>query len=159
MALTAHSRRARRLWTGLATVGGVGYAPVAPGTFGTVPGVLLWYLTFPYIGIWGHLALCIGLTIISVVVSQRAGEIFGEADASPIVIDEVAGVMWAFLLVPHGIVAAVAGFLLFRFFDIAKVWPASYFDKRMKNGLGVTLDDVVAGAYACILLNIGAALA
>ncbi len=146
----------RGVWTTLATFFGFGYAPVAPGTFGTIPGVLIWFLLFPYIGVFGHLALCVALTALSVVAAGRAGPIFGEPDAGAIVIDEVAGVMWAFVLVPHGIGWALAGFLVFRFFDIAKVWPASYIDRRMKNGLGVTLDDVVAGAYACVVLNLAA---
>lgn len=158
MALSYGGSLPPRFWTTLATAGGFGHAPAAPGTFGTIPGVLIWFFTFPYIGVYGHLALCVALTALSVVVSGHAGRIFGEPDAGAIVIDEVAGVMWAFLLVPHGIGWAIAGFVLFRVFDIAKVWPASYFDRTMKNGLGVTLDDVVAGVYACILLNLAAVL-
>lgn len=156
MALSYPGKAHRRFWTGLATAGGVGLVPVAPGTFGTIPGVLLWYFSFPYIGLFGHLALCVVLTIVSVIAADRAGKIFGEVDAGAIVIDEVAGVMWALVLVPHGIWWAVAGFVLFRFFDITKIWPASYFDNHVKNGLGVTLDDVVAGAYACVVLNLAA---
>jgi phosphatidylglycerophosphatase A len=146
---------ARPFWAGLATVG-FGYAPVAPGTFGTIPGVVLWYFAFPYLGLYGHLALCVALTAISAVAAHRAAPIFGEVDAGAIVIDEVAGVMWCLLFLPHGVWWAVAGFVVFRFFDITKIWPASYFDKKMKNGLGVTLDDVVAGVYGCIVLNVAA---
>lgn len=143
---------------GVATAGGFGLVPVAPGTFGTIPGVLLWYLAYPYIGFFGHLAACVLLTAVSMIAAGKAAPIFGEVDAGAIVIDEVAGVSWAFLFVPHGLWWAVAGFVLFRFFDISKIWPASFFDRRVKNGVGVTLDDVVAGAYSCLVLNVAALL-
>jgi phosphatidylglycerophosphatase A len=84
--------------------------------------------------------------------AHRAGRYWGVADASPIVIDEVAGYLLTMALVPFSWSAALAGFLLFRVFDILKPWPASAFD-RMKNGFGVVMDDLAAGVYAWAALR------
>lgn len=121
---------------------------------GTVPAVVLWYFLGPSIPWLWWIALCVVVTAIATFVAHRAGPHFGVTDASEIVIDEVAGGLWTMLLVPHGIGWAIAGFLAFRLFDITKPWPASYFDRQVKNGFGVTMDDVVAGWYACGLLHL-----
>jgi phosphatidylglycerophosphatase A len=79
--------------------------------------------------------------------AHRAGRYWGIADASPIVIDEVAGYLFTMALIPLSWQSVVAGFVFFRAFDVLKPWPASAFD-RMKNGFGVVMDDLAAGAYA-----------
>ena len=80
--------------------------------------------------------------------------IFAEKDSGKIVIDEVVGYLVTMLAVPFSWPAVVAGFFLFRFFDITKIPPARYFDRQVKNGYGVVLDDVVAGIYACAVLHL-----
>jgi len=146
------------LWKAIASVGGIGYAPVASGTFGTVPGVLLWYYLSPSLGLLSWLGLCVALTAASSVAAHYAGPAFGKTDAGEIVLDEVAGVCWGLAFAPHSWAWAIAGFFAFRLFDITKPWPASYFDKRVKNGFGVTMDDVVAGWFTAALLAVAAAL-
>lgn len=143
----------------LASFGGFGYAPIAPGTVGTLPAVVLWWLIYPLVGDLGWLAVTAGTIAVSIVAAHQAGPLFGETDARQIVIDEVAGTFVTVTLVPHEPGWAVAAFFAFRFFDIVKPPPASTFDQKVKNGLGVTMDDVVAGAYACALLHAAAALA
>ncbi len=147
-------RAAQRWIRHLAALGPFGYSPLAPGTVGTLPGVLLWVLLAPRISWPLHLAACVLVTAVSSVVAHYAGKAWGAADAGPIVIDELAGTLWTFLLVPPGLGWAAAGFLGFRLFDITKPWPARYFDRKVKNGFGVTMDDVCAGWYACAVLHL-----
>ena len=133
-------------WVLLAAWGPCGYAPVAPGTFGTLGAIPL-YLALSRVGPGGYLAATAALVAIGAVAAERAGRYWGVADASPIVIDEVAGYLVTLALVPFSWQAVAAGFVLFRIFDVLKPWPASAFD-RMKNGFGVVMDDVAAGVWA-----------
>jgi phosphatidylglycerophosphatase A len=133
-------------WVLLAAWGPCGYAPVAPGTFGTLGAIPL-YLALSRLAPGGYLAVTAALVALGAVAAQRAGRYWGVADASPIVIDEVAGYLVTLALVPFSWQAVAAGFVLFRIFDVLKPWPASAFD-RMKNGFGVVMDDVAAGVWA-----------
>jgi phosphatidylglycerophosphatase A len=133
-------------WTLLATWGPCGFAPVAPGTAGTLGAVpLAWAVArlepLPAAG------AILALFVVSVVAAGHAGRHFQVVDASQIVIDEVVGYLVTMAFVPFSWPAAAAGFLLFRVCDVLKPWPASAFD-RIKNGYGVVLDDVAAGAWA-----------
>lgn len=139
------------LWsTGL----GAGFFPVASGTFGTLVALpFAWALS--RVGPWWLWALIVTAFIaISAVCAHRAGKIFGVVDSKYIVSDEFAGLFVAVGLLPFTWQTAVAGFFLFRFFDIFKPWPASFFDRKVQNGFGVTFDDVVAGLYARGVLEV-----
>lgn len=133
-------------WTILAAWGPCGFAPVAPGTFGTLGAIpLCWALsrfTFP-----AYLAATLLLGLLAIWSAHHAARYWKVADASPIVIDEVVGYLVTMAFVPFSWPAAIGGFVLFRVFDILKPWPASAFD-RMKSGFGVTMDDVAAGVFA-----------
>ncbi|HET8542570.1 MAG TPA: phosphatidylglycerophosphatase A [Anaeromyxobacter sp.] len=133
-------------WVLLAAWGPCGYAPVAPGTFGTLGAIPL-YLVLSRAGAEAYVALTAALVVVATFAAERAGRYWGVADASPIVIDEVAGYLVTLALVPFSWQAVAAGFLLFRIFDVLKPWPASAFD-RMKNGFGVVMDDLAAGVWA-----------
>ena len=145
----------------LATWWGTGLSPRAPGTVGSVaalPFCTFWLL---YLPAWGVAGVAFVLLILGVWAAEQAGAAWGKADHGAIVIDEVLGQFLA-LAVPCYVLGASAasfhlllvGFVLFRFFDIAKPWPVSYFDKHWKSGWGVMLDDVVAG----LLAGLGAVL-
>lgn len=138
-------------WVLLAAWGPCGYAPVAPGTFGTLGAIPLYWalswLTWP-----AYLVATLALIVAGSYAAQRAGRYWGVADASPIVVDEVAGYLVTMAFVPFSWPAAVAGFLLFRIFDVLKPWPASALD-RVKNGVGVVMDDVAAGVFAWAALQ------
>ena len=123
-----------------------------------MPGVILWFFVGPLVSWPVWVAICVATTGVAIYVGHRAGPLFGVTDAREIVIDELAGTFWTLLLVPHGVGWAVAGFFAFRLFDITKPWPASYFDQQVKSGFGVTMDDVVAGWYACGLLHVAQVL-
>lgn len=132
----------------LATAGGVGYAPVAPGTFGTAVAVpLVWAASsLPQ---WGYLALCAAVTVVAIAASAGADRAFGEHDSGKVVIDEVAGYFWTMALAPRGALVPLAlGFVLFRVADILKPPPARQIDQRMGGGAGVVLDDVAAGLWS-----------
>lgn len=138
-------------WVLLAAWGPCGYAPVAPGTFGTLGAIPL-YLALSRLSAGAYLATLFAFAALAAFAAERAGRYWGVADASPIVIDEVAGYLLTLALVPFSWPAALAGFVLFRIFDILKPWPASALD-RVKNGFGVVMDDLAAGVYAWAALQ------
>jgi phosphatidylglycerophosphatase A len=130
----------------LAAWGPCGFAPLAPGTVGTLGAVpLFWALRNLPLGL--YLLTVVALIALAVFAATAAGRYWKVVDASPIVIDEVAGYLVTMAIAPWSWGTAAAGFVLFRFFDVVKPWPASYFD-RVKNGLGVVMDDVAAGVWA-----------
>ena len=136
----------------LATWFGGGLVPFAPGTAGALvalPGAyLISYFT-------GAVGLGIGVIIVfflGVWVANIHYQKSGSHDSKEVVIDEVAGQWLTLLLVPADVVFYVIGFVLFRIADIAKPWPINIIDRKINNGLGVMLDDLVAGAISAIIL-------
>lgn len=150
LALTNWSKK---LILGLATVGGVGYLPLMPGTWGSLAGVALWWL-LAGMGLCLYAAVVGGLFVISVYVAGHAESYLGQPDASAIVIDEVVGLLIALAGRPRRFWWVLGGFLLFRIMDIWKPFPVGLVNARVKGGLGVVLDDVLAGAYACGILTL-----
>ncbi len=138
----------------LSSNGGLGYAPFMPGTFGTLAGIPAFYYIAMLPGIL-QLVVTILVILLSFRICDVAGEYYGVTDDGRIVIDELAGYLVTTLFLPFTWWTAIFAFILFRIFDIVKPPPASWFDREMKNGIGVTLDDVMAGIYAAILLRIG----
>jgi phosphatidylglycerophosphatase A len=141
----------------LASGFGLGYVPLAPGTFGTMLAVpLFWAMSFqPW---WLYLLSLAALIALATWCSALAGAYWGQVDCQKIVIDEVAGYATTMFLAPFTWQYALAGFVFFRIFDITKPWPASYFDKQVHSGFGVVMDDVAAGAYACGATHLAAYL-
>jgi phosphatidylglycerophosphatase A len=125
---------------------------VASGTVGTAAAIPF-YLLIANLSTPVYIVAVAAFTVFSCWVSGRAEGIFQEKDSGRIVIDEVAGYLVAMTAVPFSWKAVVLGFLLFRFFDITKIPPARFFDRQLKNGYGVVLDDVVAGVYSCLSLH------
>lgn len=132
---------------------GTGLSPVAPGTMGTLLAVpLVWWLQHydPVV-----LYLCTALVIAtgSYICGYTADKL-GVHDHSAIVYDEVAGYLVTMLVAPTGLAWLIAGFILFRFFDIIKPWPISWFDRQVHGGAGIMLDDIIAGIFSlcCLLL-------
>ncbi len=138
-------------WVLLAAWGPCGFAPVAPGTFGTLGAIPL-YLALSRLLPGAYLSVTASLLVLGYWAAEHAGKYWGVADASPIVIDEVVGYLVTLALVPFSWQAVAAAFVLFRIFDVVKPWPASAFD-RVKNGFGVMMDDVAAGVWAWATLQ------
>jgi phosphatidylglycerophosphatase A len=133
-------------WVLLAAWGPCGYAPVAPGTFGTLGAIPL-YLALSRLSPGVYVAVTLGFAALAAFAAERAGRYWGIADASPIVVDEVAGYLLTLAFVPFSWASVAAAFVFFRIFDVLKPWPASALD-RVKNGFGVVMDDLAAGVYA-----------
>jgi phosphatidylglycerophosphatase A len=137
--------RADRVALAIATVGGAGYAPVAPGTVGSAITVAaLWLLPFSIVGL--TLFLCVVL-VVGTWAAGRAERLMGRKDPGAIVIDEVAGMTISLMLAPRNLGAYALAFLFFRIFDVIKPFPARQ-SQRITGGVGVMIDDVIAGFYA-----------
>jgi phosphatidylglycerophosphatase A len=130
---------------------GSGASPYMPGTVGTLAAVPFYLLLQP-LSINTYLLTLMVLTLISFWLCHRAGKAVGETDHSGIVLDEFIGYFITMTAAPAGGVWLLLGFILFRFFDIYKPWPIHYIDNHMPGGIGVVLDDVVAGVFAGVLL-------
>ena len=137
----------------LATGFGAGLSPFAPGTAGTVVGVLF-YIAMAGLPLLLYLSLVLMLAVIGVWVCDRAGRALGVTDHPGIVWDEIVGLLITMAATPPSWQGVVTGFALFRLFDILKPWPVAGIDRRVGGGLGVMLDDVMAGLYALACLQI-----
>ncbi len=139
------------IWKLLASFFGIGLSPVAPGTVASaVAFAILWFVPTSH---WGYWLAIIALALLGVIVSSRAEKYWGH-DPSKIVVDEVAGSMVSVLLVPRGIWLWIIAFFAFRVYDILKLPPARTAEKRLPHGWGVMVDDIIAGIYALILVQI-----
>jgi len=132
---------------------GSGFIPLAPGTWGSAVGValvwkfwgnsvfvqFLWVLLLGALGVWASGVTC---------------QYFKKQDCQYIVIDEIVGLMITMIGIPITGYELVIGFLLFRLFDVVKPVPVNWVDKKLKNGLGVMLDDVVAGIYGNLIMHL-----
>jgi phosphatidylglycerophosphatase A len=135
----------------IATALGIGYVRVAPGTFGSAVGLLLWLALPPTAAAQGiAIVLVSALGVWSGGIAERH---FSATDPAPVVIDEVLGMLVTLFLVPVGWAAAIAGFLLFRAFDVFKPYPANRLE-RLHGGVGVMADDAMAAIYAHLALRL-----
>jgi phosphatidylglycerophosphatase A len=134
----------------LATVGGLGYFPVASGTVGSLAAIPLFFWTagtqqsFPVL----TLVMFVVCTLLGCWIAGKAEEVLHEHDSHAIVLDEVLGYLAATLFLAPTWQAALVAFLIFRVFDVLKPFPAGLIDARGPGGYGVVLDDVVSGLYA-----------
>lgn len=134
----------------LATSLGVGYAPFAPGTFGSLVGLALWWLVPPEP--WSQLVAILGLFVLGSWSAGVCERHFKSTDPQPVVVDEVMGVLITLWLNPVSWRGAFAGFLLFRIFDVLKPYPANRLE-TLRGGVGVMADDAMAAVYANLALR------
>lgn len=138
-----------------ATVLGVGFSPVMPGTMGTLAAVPLAYAVMGL----GTAALWLTTAVVTAAGTWAAGRycrLTGTHDNQRIVIDEVAGYLLTLSLVPRTPGNLALAFGLFRLLDIAKPWPIRLVDRRVRGGFGVMADDLLAGAVGAVLLRLAA---
>ena len=136
---------------------GSGLSPRAPGTAGTLVAVPLAALACT-LSLGAYLALCAVLFLAGIWICGRTARSLGVHDHPSIVFDEVVGFLVTMAGAPCGVLWWVAGFVLFRCFDILKPWPVRVLDRRVHGGLGIMLDDLVAGLMALAVLQGGRAL-
>jgi phosphatidylglycerophosphatase A len=142
----------KRLGVLIATAGGAGYFPVAPGTVGSAIGVVIYLLIWPWPLALQATAILV-LSVVGIWASSIAALHFGNDDPGHVIIDEVAGQLVTLFATGAGIGGAVMGFFLFRALDIVKPWPARQFE-RLHGGLGIMADDLMAGVYGNIGLRL-----
>lgn len=138
----------------LATGFYTGNIPWAPGTFGTLPGLLLCFF-LASLPLSASILLIIALIGLATWIAGEAEKMLGEKDPGCIVIDEIVGMAVTMVAIPFTLPTVVAGFLLFRFFDVLKPPPISTIDKKVHGGVGIVLDDVIAGVFANLVLRMG----
>ena len=132
---------------------GSGLAPLAPGTFGTLMAIPL-YLMMLNLTLPIYLLLVAIVCIMGIWICDKSSKMLGVHDHSGIVWDEFAGFFITMIAAPAGWIWIISGFALFRLFDIWKPWPISWLDKKVGGGLGIMVDDIVAGIYALICLQL-----
>jgi len=137
----------------LATWGGVGLLPGAPGTWGTLAALPLWWV-LAHLGPWGYGLGTAAVILAGLWAAGPAQDYLGQADHPAIVIDEVAGLLITLAGAPLSWAAAGIGFILFRTLDILKPPPIRWFSSGESGGLEVVVDDVVAGVLARLILEI-----
>jgi phosphatidylglycerophosphatase A len=137
----------------IATVGYIGYFPVAPGTVGSAAGLLFYALVWWSQSVYVEVGLIVALFAIGVWAGTTSERYFGGIDPGPIVLDEVVGMLITLAFIPVGLSGAIAGFLLFRVFDVIKPFPAARLEK-LHGGLGVMADDAMAAVYSNLSLRL-----
>lgn len=137
----------------LASGCGLGALPRAPGTWGTLGALPLWFL-FSWLSSGWYLLLVLVISVLAIMIADGAGKYLQVTDSPVIVIDEVAGFMLALTGVPLGFGYFLTAFLLFRFFDIFKPFPANWCEENLPGGLGVVADDLVAGIMTWVVMHL-----
>jgi phosphatidylglycerophosphatase A len=136
----------------LATGFFIGTVPLAPGTFGSVIGLPICFLISRLDILLG--VICTVLFILFAIwVAAAAEKVLKKKDAGEIVIDEIAGLIVTFIGLPFTLKIVIAGFIIFRTFDILKPFPIRFLEKKVAGGSGVVLDDVLAGLYGNLILR------
>jgi phosphatidylglycerophosphatase A len=141
----------RRLALVIATAGGAGYAPIAPGTAGSAVGVVIYLLTRHWSGAM-QVALVLLVSAAGIWASTHGARHFQKKDPGHVVIDEVAGQLLTLLLTGAGWFGVALAFFLFRLLDIIKPWPANRLE-ALPEGLGVMADDLMVGVYGCVVMH------
>lgn len=136
----------------VATGAFVGNSPYMPGTFGTLWGIAIAWFTSCLSPLW-QVVIILAVTAVAMVTAGVTAKEAGIKDPSSIVCDEIAGTLVGFFMVPFTIFNALSVFIIFRFFDILKPYPINLIDKRVEGGLGIVLDDIVAGLFTAIIIH------
>ena len=142
----------QRLGLFIATCGYLGYVPVAPGTFGSVLGLIVFAAVRSTGSVGVELAAIALVFLIGLWAGTVAEHHFGGIDPGPVVLDEVLGMLITLALLPVNTTGAIVGFLVFRVLDVIKPWPSARFE-RLPGGLGVMADDAMAAVYGNLVMR------
>ena len=134
---------------------GTGLAPVAPGTFGTLPALPLAGLLMACgLGPWGMTFMALALFVFGVYVCDYTEQALGIQDYGGIVWDEIVAMLLVLAWTPTGFWWWVLAFVLFRLFDAIKPWPIRWFDQRVHGGFGIMLDDIIAALFTLAVMGL-----
>lgn len=131
---------------------GSGYLPRAPGTYGTLAAIPVWWL-LSGLSLELYVLALLAVSVAGVWLCGRTADALGVHDHPAIVWDEIAGYLLTMLAAPPGWLWPLAGFVFFRIFDILKPWPIRVLDRELSGGLGIMLDDLLAGVFAALCLQ------
>ena len=138
----------------LATGFGSGLLPKAPGTWGTVVAALIYLPMSWCLSLKFYLIVLVAASLFGVWLCEKVAKDLGEQDPPSVVWDEFCGFWLTMVAAPAGWLWLLCGFVLFRVFDIWKPWPIGLVDSKLKGGLGIMVDDLLAGVYAWIVLHL-----
>lgn len=141
-------------WVFVSAGFGSGMVRPAPGTWGSLLGVVIWWYALANLAWPLQVVACVLVFAVGTWTTSKVIEQYGVHDPGAVVVDEIVGVWLALLMVPQSLLMAALAFGLFRFFDIVKPWPVSWADKEVPGAFGVMLDDVLAGLLACLVLQV-----
>ena len=144
----------RRAGLLVGSLGPIGYAPASGTVAVAAAGIPLAWLMHAYLSTAVYAVVTVGFTLAAMVLHHWGDRVLGESDSRKLVWDELSGYFVALFLVPFSLKSAVIAFFLERIIDIVKVPPANWIDRHMHNGVGVVLDDVVAGVYTCAIMHL-----
>ena len=136
----------------IATCGYLGHVPVAPGTFGSALGLVVFFAVRSADSTLVELSTIILLFAVGIWAGTVAERHYGGVDPAPVVLDEVVGMLITLALLPVSATGAIVGFFVFRVFDVVKPWPSARFE-RLPGGLGVMADDGMAGLYGNLAMR------
>jgi phosphatidylglycerophosphatase A len=152
MPMRINGNQKRKAIEFLATGGLIGFAPAAPGTFGSLAALPL-CLLLSGMSIEGGVIFLVALISVSVWIAHAAEKLIGRNDPKQVVIDEICGMAVALFALPFTPLNVCGGFALFRVFDILKPFPIRWADRNVSGGLGIVLDDIIAGVIANALMR------
>lgn len=136
----------------IASIGGIGLLPLAPGTWASAATLPLGWAVAVWLGPWGLVAASLAVFALGVWASNLVIRQIETDDPSVIVIDEVAGQLLTLVLAPLTWQGYLAAFIAFRFFDLTKTWPVSVVDREVGGGFGAMADDMLAGLYGMLIV-------
>lgn len=132
---------------------GSGLSPIAPGTAGTLAAIPI-YLLLRLLPQYAYIGLTLLALVVGFWICGRSSRLLGVHDHRGIVWDEIVGYLITMAWAPQGWIWVILGFLIFRVFDVLKPWPANWADRRLHGGVGIVMDDVFAGIYALIVIQL-----
>ncbi|MCL1078843.1 phosphatidylglycerophosphatase A [Parashewanella spongiae] len=132
---------------------GSGLAAKAPGTFGTLAALPV-FLLLSFLPVSSYILVTIIVSVVGIYICDKAARDMGVHDHGAIVWDEVAGLLTTLIAVPMQWQWILVGFALFRFFDIIKPWPIKWLDAKVSGGFGIMIDDIVAGIFSLVCLQV-----
>ena len=141
-----------RVWLFIATCGYLGHVPVAPGTFGSAAGLVVFYAVRSTGSTVVELSVIFLLFAIGIWAGTVAERHYGGVDPAPVVLDEVVGMLITLAFLPVSAAGAIVGFFVFRVLDVVKPWPSARFE-RLPGGLGVMADDGMAALYGNLAMR------